>query len=586
MSGGALQEAQSLIMKAEPLTPPDAETEIRSDSGTDAEAGPASTVRALKVQAIGQDALVRWSPPPERALWDVDASRGPTPPALSTPAAEIFTRAGTHAPSGVNAGVFQVARDFAAGKILADKYRIERKLGEGAMGFVLQATHLGLDEAVAIKLMRPEVQSMEGALARFAKEAKIAARIRSEHVAKVLDVGQLEHYGPYIVMEYLEGSSLAELLDARLLDGRGPLAADRVIEYVLQACEALAAAHAIGVTHRDVKPDNLFVTRHGGLETLKLLDFGISKAALTGFALGGAAPTSTVSFVMGTPLYMSPEQLRSSPDIDARTDVWSIGAVMFELLCGAPPFDGASIPEICAAILDAPPGELPASVSAPLRAIVLRCLEKEPDQRFQTVAELAAALVPLAPGEAKAYASRASCILRASSLNLNVEVDLAQTSSRSAKVAPARSVRFQSSALVAAATVLALSALGVASTLSSVPAPPSPPHAPARLSAAPLVMDLSPPLEPGPALSTVRIAPVLASEPGSSPTPERAAPRKARAGSAAPGSRARRLPLPAAAASSSRGEPSIDGERVRLVAPRAKLRLVERDARPRSSDPK
>ncbi len=569
-------------MNAESVNPYRADTGPRLDAGPDSESGPQSTVRSLKVgqASLVDDETVRRDPTPEVTLWNVDDAREPTV-AERVPADGLSRRAGA---SAAGDEVFQSARDFVPGKILAGKYRIERTLGEGAMGFVLQATHLGLDEAVAIKLMRPEVQNMEGALGRFAKEAKIAARIRSEHVAKVLDVGELEPFGPYIVMEYLEGNTLAEVLDARLLDGRGPLQPDRVIEYVLQACEALAAAHAIDVIHRDVKPDNLFVTRHGGLETLKLLDFGISKAALTGPVLGGAVATSTVSFVMGTPLYMSPEQLRSSPDIDARTDVWSIGAVMFELLSGAPPFHGASIPEICAAILDAPPAALPASIPARLRAIVLGCLEKEPAARFQTVAELAAALVPLAPHEARAYASRSSCILRASSLNLNLDLDLAQGASRAVKAAPARSVRFQSSALVAAATVLALSALGVVSTLSNVPTPPSPPRPLARSIDAPGVLQLGLLATPEELPSTVRIAPVLTPEPGATPAPERAAPKAVRSGRGAP--RAKATSRPTAASTPARVDATTSNSelprRVRLVEHRAKLRLVGPQGEPSS----
>jgi serine/threonine-protein kinase len=289
----------------------------------------------------------------------------------------------------------------------------------------------------------------------------------------VLDVGEVEPLGPYIVMEYLEGKSLAELLDARLFDRQGPMTPERVVEYLLQACEALAAAHAIGVIHRDVKPDNLFVTRHGGLETLKLLDFGISKAALTELLPGADVATSTTSFVLGTPLYMSPEQLRSLPDVDCRTDVWSMGAVMYELLSGRPPFHAASIPEICAAILDATPAPLPVSCPEALQAVVMRCLEKDRARRFQSMAELAAALVPHAPGDARAYASRASSILRASTLNLDVAREAGVSEAASAARSASHPFRFQSSALVAAATVLALSALGVAIALTKMRGPDS-----------------------------------------------------------------------------------------------------------------
>jgi eukaryotic-like serine/threonine-protein kinase len=505
------------------------------------------------------------------------------------------------------------------GTVLDGKYRIERKIGEGAMGFVLAATHIALDEPVAIKFMRPEALSVEGTLERFAKEAKIAARIRSEHVAKVLDVGDVAPLGPYIVMEYLEGKSLADLLDARLFDRQGPMPSERVVEYLLQACEALASAHAIGVIHRDVKPDNLFVTRHAGIETLKLLDFGISKAALTTRAPDADVGASTTAFVMGTPLYMSPEQLRSLPDLDARTDIWSMGAVMYELLSGKPPFHAASVPEICAAILDLQPAPLPSSCPAALGAVVMRCLEKDRERRFQTVAELASALVPLAPGEARAYASRASCILRASALQLDAMVE--GTSELGAARGGPRASRIQSSALVAAATVLALSALGVAITLSKAPAPSAAPSGPAataslRPPGAPPAVAASAPLPAASSTSTGTAPPALeptAREPeavaavpfidATTPGPgvsalvtpkgkaARALQRAAVAAAPAMGSVHQALstnpamPATASAAASSRArapEAAAPIGRIRLVEQRSRLRLVgSAVARPR-----
>ncbi|HTV21720.1 MAG TPA: serine/threonine-protein kinase [Polyangiaceae bacterium] len=503
--------------------------------------------------------------------------------------------------------------DYAIGQVIAGKYRVERKIGEGAMGIVLAATHLGLDEPVAIKFMRPEMQSVEGTRERFAKEAKIAARIRSEHVAKVLDVGELDALGPFIVMEYLEGKSLADLIDARALDRQAPLPVERAVEYLLQACEALAAAHAIGVIHRDVKPDNLFVTRHGGLETLKLLDFGISKAPLPNAPLHDAmsvssqsanAGTSTTAFVMGTPLFMSPEQLRSLPDVDCRTDIWSMGAVMYELLSGAPPFQAVSIPEICAAILDATPTPLPPSCPAALQAVVMRCLEKDRERRYQSIAELASALVPFATGEARAYASRSSCILRASTLNLpGADVAPAAVGSRSARS------RFQSSALVAAATVLALSALGVAISLSKVRSMPTPAERPPEASArvapaaatpsAPMPLPAAAvPMTPAASGATSLKAPrrtapaTLTDEPSAvmSRAPERdtiAPPAARRHALLAPAletkptrAPSRRSALPSASAVAADAAPGpADPERpgrVRLVEPRPKLRLVDR----------
>jgi eukaryotic-like serine/threonine-protein kinase len=493
--------------------------------------------------------------------------------------------------------------DYAVGKVIDGKYRIERKIGEGAMGVVLAATHIGLDELVAIKFMRPEVQSMEGTLHRFAKEAKIAARIRSEHIAKVIDVGQLAPLGPYIVMEYLEGKSLADLLDTRLFDRRGPMTAERVIEYMLQACEALAAAHAIGVVHRDVKPDNLFVTRHSGLEILKLLDFGISKTTLAAGLPNADAETSTLSSVMGTPLYMSPEQLRSLPDVDCRTDVWSMGAVMYELLSGTPPFQATSVPEICAAILEATPAPLPPGCPPTLGAVVMRCLEKDRERRFQSVAELAAALVPLAPGEARAYASRSSGILRASTLNLDVGVDAIAGDGLRGQRAERRTFRFQSSALVAAAAMLALSALGVVLTLSKMRGSEATPPgmlpvaasvqslavnasdlAAAKLVAAPLIA-----AELTAASRERRELPAQIPAPGpkakaepTAATPE-ANPRRAMAQRSKAPRTIARTPVPAptnVVVGQESARPVVAESagvgRVRLVEPRSRLRLVER----------
>jgi serine/threonine-protein kinase len=370
-------------------------------------------------------------------------------------------------------------RELTPGTVLGDKYAIERRIGEGAMGVVFAARHLGLDETVAIKFVRPDVEDTAGAMARFAREAKLAARIHSEHVAKVFDVGVLEPLGPFIVMEYLQGASLAQVLETE-----GALPAERLVGYLLQACEALAAAHAVGVVHRDVKPDNLFVTRRGGTEVVRLLDFGIAQVLPNGPALDGDTANGP-AVVLGSPLYMAPEQLRPSSIVDARADIWAIGVVSYELLSGNMPFEGGSLPEICASILEAEPPELGPSCPAELSAIVKRCLMKDPARRFATVAELAAALLPLAARDAHSYASRASSILRASSAVPTAALVAKHVDSSGATretVAPARdegprrrSVRFHSSALVASTTILALAALGVVATLSRASSDEPPP---------------------------------------------------------------------------------------------------------------
>lgn len=306
-------------------------------------------------------------------------------------------------------GIDERAAGVPIGTILADKYRVERMLGEGAMGIVLAARHLELDELVAIKCLRAQMPCSPDVIARFAREAKACARLKSEHIAKVIDVGVSPAVGPYMVMEYLEGEDLAATLKRR-----GPLPARRAAEYVMQVCEALAHAHAAGITHRDVKPANLFLTRHGDLEVIKVLDFGISKGQQQGHAFGGHSVKET-SVVMGTPLYMSPEQIRSTREVDHRSDIWSLGVVLFELLTGRPAFAAETVTQLCALVLEAAPPPLAEHCgSAPpaLAAIIERCLMKDPSLRFQTAAELANALLPFAPPRARLHAERASAVLR------------------------------------------------------------------------------------------------------------------------------------------------------------------------------
>ena len=296
------------------------------------------------------------------------------------------------------------------GTLIGDKYRVERVLGEGAMGIVLAARHVQLDELVAIKCIRAAVPWSSDVIARFAREAKACARLKSEHIAKVIDVGVSPAVGPYMVMEYLEGEDLAAVLRRR-----GPLPVRRAAEYLMQVCEALAVAHAASITHRDVKPENLFLTRHGDLEIIKVLDFGISKAPLQGRLLGGEISVKETQSLMGTPLYMSPEQIRSTREVDHRSDLWSLGVVMFELLTGHPAFAGETVTQVCARVLEASPARLGDHCGAPpgLAEVIERCLMKDPAYRFQNAAELANALLPFAPARARLHAERATSVLRA-----------------------------------------------------------------------------------------------------------------------------------------------------------------------------
>jgi len=295
------------------------------------------------------------------------------------------------------------------GEILARKYRVERVLGQGGMGVVVAARHVELDELVALKFLLPEALSEPEAVARFVKEARAAVRIKSEHVARVHDVGQLDSGAPYIVMEYLEGSDLGALLRKG-----GALPVEDVIDYVLQACEAIANAHSLGIVHRDLKPSNLMiVTRSDGSECVKVLDFGISKVASIAGRESSMSMTRTAA-VLGSPLYMSPEQMMSARDVDGRTDIWALGTILYELLAGRPPFVADTLPALGVLIATSPATPLRAlrpDVPPGVEAVAARCLEKGRDQRFANVAELAQALAPFAPERSFVSIERSSRIL-------------------------------------------------------------------------------------------------------------------------------------------------------------------------------
>ncbi len=277
------------------------------------------------------------------------------------------------------------------GDVLAGKYCVERVLGVGGMGVVVAARHVQLGQKVALKFLLPAALTNAGVVARFDQEARAAARLRSQHVARTLDVGTMENGAPYIVMEHLEGCDLADLVQKR-----GPLRIDEAADYLLQICEAIAEAHGLGIIHRDLKPRNLFVTTGvDGRPLLKVLDFGISKVVAEEGS--GALSLTRTTEVIGSPNYMPPEQLRSARMVDARSDIWSLGVVLFEMLTGTVPFDAETLPQLCSMVIQDPPrplAQLRPEVPAGLVAIVERCLQKDPAWRFQNVAELAAALEP------------------------------------------------------------------------------------------------------------------------------------------------------------------------------------------------
>jgi serine/threonine protein kinase len=277
-----------------------------------------------------------------------------------------------------------------AGDVIDGKYQVGECIAWGGMGIVTEAIHLDLRKVVALKCVRPEFLDNEEMVARFLNEARIAANLRNEHVARVLDFGKTKEGIAYLVMERLEGMSLKALVIQR-----GPVPVAEAVDYVLQACEALAEAHAQGIVHRDIKPENLFLSRSvNGTPILKVLDFGISKQLSSQMGMLTNPGSS-----MGSPCYMSPEQMRNPGLVDKRTDVWATGAVLFELLSAQPPFAGDSLPEICAHVMcDVPRSlkDLRAELPSGLEAVVRRCLEKDRDERFSDVAELARALAPYA----------------------------------------------------------------------------------------------------------------------------------------------------------------------------------------------
>jgi serine/threonine-protein kinase len=285
------------------------------------------------------------------------------------------------------------------GTILLGKYRVDGLLGIGGYGYVVRAHHLELGESLAIKILRDDREIDEHNLARFLREAQAIVRLKSEHVARVFDVGKLPNGAPYMVMELLEGEDLGQRIEKG-----GALDPTLAVDYILQACEALAETHAIGIVHRDIKPTNLFVAhRPDGTEIVKVLDFGISKAQRRDHEKS-LRLTQTQS-VLGTPAYMSPEQMRSAKSVDGRTDVWALGAVLYELVECELPFDADNFAELCVVVATQPPRPM---ARAPMLApVILRCLAKSVEERYATVAELATALAPYAtPAVATEYVPR------------------------------------------------------------------------------------------------------------------------------------------------------------------------------------
>ena len=323
------------------------------------------------------------------------------------------------------------------GDLLAGKYRVEKVLGFGGMGVVVSAFRTDLEQRVAVKFLGAAAAERPDAAERFRREARAAAKIRSEHVARVLDVGTLDTGLPYMVMEFLEGNDISEELRKNT---RLPML--EAVDFILQAIEALAEAHAAGVVHRDLKPGNLFLARRAdGSRRVKVLDFGISKA-LTGGSVEELSLTKTAALI-GSPLYMAPEQMRSAKDVDTRADIWSLGAMLYEMLTGEPPYTGDSIPQLCAALLHDDPISMRQhrpEIPEGLELAVLRCLMKDRSHRFPNVFELGRALLPYGQADSRIHVERAERVLGVTDATLSGMSSPTERSSMPLPSAPAMSV--------------------------------------------------------------------------------------------------------------------------------------------------
>jgi hypothetical protein len=296
---------------------------------------------------------------------------------------------------------------LAPGDLIDGRYRIDCYLGGGGMASVYRATHVVLEQSVAIKVVSPQIRQLPGMAQRFLREARAATQLKSEHVARVSDVGSMADGAPYMVMEYLDGRDL----DAIVESGE-EITVEDAVDYVLQACEALAEVHGLGIVHRDLKPANLFLTKGAdGLPCVKLIDFGISRTD-SPLAAKDRAKLTQPDTVMGSPRYMSPEQMESAGKADSRSDIYGIGAVLYELLTHKCPHEGESFMDIYAAATlgpPEPPSSLRGDVPKELDEVILRCLRIDPAERFMDAAELAAALAPFGP---EGSAARADVIAR------------------------------------------------------------------------------------------------------------------------------------------------------------------------------
>lgn len=339
------------------------------------------------------------------------------------------------------------------GAVIGGKYRIEALIAQGGMGLVYRGRHLVLEQPVAIKVVRPELSQKQDAAARFLREARNIASLRSEHVARVLDSGCIRNGPPYMVLELLEGADLRTHLQTQAAPS-----VERAVDWILQVCEALAEAHAKGLVHRDIKPENLFLTcLPDGRECIKVLDFGISKR------FDCAQSTQHVEGQqIGSPHYMAPEQAASPDRVDARADVWSLGVVLFELITGRLPFESRlealarlnAQPRDVIALREVCPG-----APAALERAILMCLAKDAEQRYRSISELSSALAPFGTAAARESDARvrriAQADLRSGAIASEAPVSFPATTHLDLAPVGRRSIRPLAAALLATVATVA-----------------------------------------------------------------------------------------------------------------------------------